>query len=179
MNIPSWLAIDGDTISGTPTEAGRFRFTIYASNPVKTVSKVFTLRVKASTTEKNTVPEIYPRNKNSSSVTAQTLTENLHMPANISSGIPEGYIIAAEIGEVSCDVPGMYDFEVVLGDEIHEGAELAYSANSESPSDDDSIAEFYDESGNEISAVPENRRIILSIWLNEGVRYSPAVLVRK
>lgn len=59
----------------------------------------------------------------------------------------ESYIIVAELGEFLCDVPGMYDTEIMLPDNVREGSELLYLANSNSPSEDDNIAEFYDEAG--------------------------------
>ncbi|MBQ3396591.1 MAG: hypothetical protein IJG55_09780, partial [Synergistaceae bacterium] len=89
-----------------------------------------------------------------------------------------GYVTAVELGEVSCDLPGMYDFNVELPDHIAEGSELVYTANSDSPSEDDDIAEFYDDAGNEISVVPENRRITISIWLNPETIYNPVISVK-
>ena len=73
----------------------------------------------------------------------------------------------------------MYDFSLELPDYVPEDSELVYAANSESPSDDDDIAEFFDDTGEEISAVPASRKIIISIWLNEGVIYKPVIVVKK
>ena len=83
------------------------------------------------------------------------------------------------LGEISRDVAGMYDFEVELPDSVSIGSELIYIANSETPSDDDEIAEFFDDTGKEITTVPESRKITLSVWLNKGVVYSPALAVKK
>lgn len=60
----------------------------------------------------------------------------------------------------------MYDFDVVLGYDVSEGAKLIWLAGSEEPSEDDEIAEFYDDEGAEIEAVPENRNITISAWLS-------------
>ena len=85
----------------------------------------------------------------------------------------------AELGEISCDMAGMYDFTVLLSDDVPEGTELVYLANSDAPSEDDDIAEFLDDTGEEISCVPESRKITVSVWLNEGVVYRPEIAVRK
>ena len=87
-------------------------------------------------------------------------------------------MIVAELGEISCDVPGMYDFEITLSDDVQAGEELIYIANSSEPSDDDEIAEFFDDTGNEISNVPESRKIIISIWLNSETVYNPVIAVK-
>ncbi|MBQ9390007.1 MAG: hypothetical protein IJU07_07540, partial [Synergistaceae bacterium] len=88
------------------------------------------------------------------------------------------YVIVAELGEISRDVEGLYDFSVVLSDDAVAGAELVYIANSSEPSGDDEIAEFFDETGKETSEVPESRHITISIWLRKNVIYNPAVAVR-
>ena len=44
-------------------------------------------------------------------------------------------------------------------------------------STDDEIADFYDETGKEIFAVPESHLITVSPWLREGVIYEPLILV--
>ncbi|MBQ6002727.1 MAG: hypothetical protein IJL18_07750, partial [Synergistaceae bacterium] len=97
---------------------------------------------------------------------------------NQKSGVPEGYVIVAELGTVSRDEAGMYDFDVTLSDDVPAGAELMYIANSDLPSDDDEIAEFFDSTGNEITAVPKDRKISISIWLNPNTIYHPAIAVK-
>ncbi|MBR0167714.1 MAG: hypothetical protein IJQ08_03485, partial [Synergistaceae bacterium] len=84
----------------------------------------------------------------------------------------------AELGTVSRDEAGMYDFDVTLSDDVPEGAELMYVANSDTPSDDDEIAEFFDSTGNEITAIPKDRKISVSIWLNPHTIYHPAIAVK-
>ena len=93
----------------------------------------------------------------------------------------EGYIIAAVLPEVSVDASGMYD----LYAELDEGAEtgkvlvwLAFTRNAEG-SEDDEIAEFFDEDGREITSVPESHAVNVSVWLNEGVIYAPVIAVKK
>ena len=166
-NLPEGLHIDGDTITGTPAESGTFRVTIHAENPVKTVKKSFTLKINADNSNTQ-----FPAVKFSEVTPNIMLTDEI-LPESISGG----YVFS--LGEVSCDESGMYDFELEFPDYVNEGSELVYAANSESPSDDDDIAEFFDDTGEEISAVPESRKITVSIWLNEGVIYKPVVVVKK
>ena len=67
-----------------------------------------------------------------------------------------------------------------LYEDVPVGAELIWLANPEKgrESDDDEIAEFYDEEGTEITQVPGSRTITVSAWLNKGVKYSPVIAVR-
>ena len=90
----------------------------------------------------------------------------------------EEYIVVAELGAVSADKAGMYDFTVTLSEDVPVGAELVYLAGSSEPSEDDDIAEFSDSDGQEIYSVPDDRKVGLSVWLNEGVTYRPAIAVR-
>ena len=89
------------------------------------------------------------------------------------------YEVVAEFGEVSVDVSGMHEFEVILSEDVPEGAKLIWLANSSSHSDDDYIAEFYDFDGKEIDRVPNERLITISAWLNQGIIYKPALVVKK
>jgi len=88
-------------------------------------------------------------------------------------------LIVAELGVISSDEEGMHEFGVALPDSIPEGLELVYIANSDEPSEDDEIAEFYDDEGNEISKVPESRKITVSIWLNPERVYNPAIGIKR
>ena len=93
----------------------------------------------------------------------------------------EGWIIAAVLPEISADVSGMYDFSVTLSDDAETGAVLgwfAFPQDSEG-SDDDAIAEFYSMDGTETDRVPEDRRITVSVWLNEGITYAPVIAVKQ
>lgn len=95
-----------------------------------------------------------------------------------SPDVPEGYRIIAVMPVISADESGMYDFPVELSENVREGEEMIYIANSSEPSEDDSIAEFYDTEGTEIRTVPENRRITVSVWLRKGIIYSPVLAVK-
>lgn len=52
-------------------------------------------------------------------------------------------------------------------------------ANSSEPSDDDEIADFFDSEGTPIEAVPADRKITISVWLNPDSKYEPAIAVMK
>ena len=86
--------------------------------------------------------------------------------------------IVSELGTVSVDESGMHEFCVKLSDDVPAGAKLVWMANSDEPSDDDDIAEFYASDGQEIADVPEDRIITVSAWLNTGRVYNPAIAVR-
>lgn len=195
-DLPEYLTLDGDTIAGTIPDSvpgNRIKIKVYASNPVKTVNNTYTIKV---ITNKKAIPENLnddndtgstenesdnetPTDNNAGEVQGVTGGTGDTPQVNQKSGIPEGYIVVAELGEISRDVAGMYDFEVELPDSVSIGSELIYIANSARPSDDDEIAEFFDDTGKEITTVPESRKITLSVWLNKGVVYSPALAVKK
>ncbi len=93
----------------------------------------------------------------------------------------EEYMIAAVLPEISVDVSGMYDLEAELDESAETGKMLvwlAFPRNADS-SEDDEIAEFWDESGREITGVPESHVVRMSVWLNEGVIYAPVIAVKK
>ena len=195
-DLPEYLTLNGDTITGNIPDSvpgNRIKIKVYASNPVKTVNNTYTIKV---ITNKKALPENLnddndtgstendsdnetPTDNNAGEVQEVTGVTGDSPQENQKSGVPEEYIVVAELGEISRDVAGMYDFEVELPDSVSAGSELIYIANSERPSDDDEIAEFFDDTGKEITAVPESRKITLSVWLNEGVVYSPAIAVKK
>ena len=73
----------------------------------------------------------------------------------------------------------MYDFDVTLEDEVPEGWTLIWIANSSEASEDDEIAEFFDNEGAPVTAVPKDRKITVSVWLNPGKIYDPALAVTR
>ena len=46
--LPSWLTLTNGVLSGTPTQAGTYQFTVYASNGVGSTSTVITVQVQNS-----------------------------------------------------------------------------------------------------------------------------------
>ncbi|MBQ3654489.1 MAG: putative Ig domain-containing protein, partial [Synergistaceae bacterium] len=180
-NLPLGLTLEPKSgiLSGTPAVSGsRLKFTVYASNPVKTVKKSLTLRVKLSSNSE--LPEDSAPDDNEAysliehSIPQDELTLTNHNGAN-----PDDCIIVAVLPEISADVSGIYDFGITVSDDVPEDSELIYLANSDQPSSDDEIAEFFDETGGEISLVPKSRKFTVSVWLNKGVIYSPRIAVRK
>ena len=166
-NLPEGLSLNGDTISGTPTGAAKsYKVKLVATNHVKSVKKSVTLKViEASDTR---LPVMSEADKESyTSPELRNVTKY------------NEYTVVAVLPEVSVDVSGMYDFDVILSNNASEGAELLYLSNSDEPSEDDEIVEFFDDTGAETSVVPESRNITVSVWLNEGVTYSPQIAVKK
>ena len=152
--------------------------------------------------EKDALPEELAEDKELSEKTAEEeeLAEDEELPAGegrvtygdvrAESGLTQaerkalsegGYIIAAILPEITTDESGQYDLDVVSLDEAAaEGAELvwfAFPRNAES-TEDDSIAEFYDEAGAEIYAVPESKKVVVSPWLEAEVTYAPVIAVK-
>ena len=90
------------------------------------------------------------------------------------------YIIAAVLPEIQVTESGLYEIEVELYESINIGEKLIWLAmpKNHEPSEDDLIAEFYDETGQEIFAVPENHLITISAWFNKGTIYAPIIAVK-
>ena len=92
-----------------------------------------------------------------------------------------GYIIAAILPEITADDSGQYDLEAVsLDEKAPVDGELvwfAFPRNAED-SEDDLIAEFYDEAGAEVFAVPEGRVVVPAPWLEKDVTYAPVIAVK-
>ena len=187
--LPSGLSMNSNgTISGTPTQSGKFKVRISAANSAKTAKKSYKLVVTASTAQTT----VSTQKSGNSHQTAETITsETGYIMQNTSRNVSAinhvevnddvfagGYSIVAELGTVSVDEAGMYDFTVTLSDDVSAGKELLYLAGSNEPSDDDTIAEFVDDTGKEISAVPENRNVTVSVWLKKGIIYTPSLAVR-
>ena len=180
VNLPAGLTISGDMITGTATQTGTFRVRLCAKNPVKSVRKTLTLNVSETTDTRLPVFSQYEgdSSQNAGGTSSSSYTQAYAYQTG-TGNISGGYVIVGELGVISCDEAGLYEFGITLSDDAYEGSELIYIANSDSPSEDDDIADFYDETGEEISAVPEDRRIIISIWLNPGTVYHPVIAVKR
>ena len=182
--LPSGLSMNSSgTISGTPTQSGKFKVKVSATNSAKTVKKSYKLSVTAaSTTQQSVNVQKSERNAKYADDVIQTQKVNAFVSDNaaLSEGyaLTEGYVVIARLGTVSVDEAGMYDFTVTLSDDVPAGKELLYLAGSSEPSEDDSIAEFIDDTGKEVSTVPENRKVTVSVWLKKGIIYTPSLAVR-
>ena len=93
----------------------------------------------------------------------------------------QGYLIAAVLPEVTVTEDGFYDLDAVaLVEETPEGAELVWFAfpRNAAASEDDEIAEFYDEAGAEIKVVPAELKVVPAAWFNADVTYAPVIAVK-
>ena len=188
--LPEGIVLSGTTLKGKPKEAGTFAFTLSAANYAGIVSQDFTLTVfDAAMAAKSSGSAV--------NYTGITAKENAGVPESTgheapvyespttetysSSGVSyngDDYAVVCELSPISVDVSGMYDFSVVLSNDVRESAKLVWLAGSDNPSDDDGIAEFYDDEGAEIETVPESRNITVSAWLNEGRKYQPKIAIK-
>ena len=89
------------------------------------------------------------------------------------------YVVAAFLPLISVDVDGMYDLEVKLSNNTEAGKKLIWLACAVPSDSDDDIVEFSDVDGKEISVVPENRFINISVWLKKNKIYYPVIAVEK
>ena len=194
-DLPEGMKFANGTFSGKPKEAGDFAFTLTASNGIGEDARNFSLTVNDPNTETGSLPEIAPETKTEAAPESQndpdTGTEAVSVEPAITFGVVredalnqtelegDGYIVAAVLPEVSVNVSGMYDIEAELSEDAPEGAVLYWLAFPDNEgSKDDTIAEFYDEAGAEIETVPAGRKVVVSVWLNEGVKYSPVIAVK-
>ena len=170
---PAGLVLSADTgeISGTPTKAGTYKVKVTAKNDAKSVSKTIRLVIAD------------PSNTASKDVEGKSIdeetSEELAEYYGSTEELPEGFVIAAELGMLSVDESGQYDFAVTLSESAPTGAKLFWVANSERPSDDDAIADFFDVNGQDINAVPANHEVNVSAWLNKDIIYRPVIAVKK
>ena len=182
--MPAGLSFDADTgtISGTPEEACNGYITVKAENSGGAHKKKVRLLIREDkTAEKSSLPEERKHetadDEHEASLIPDDTAVSYSLPEN-SAGFAGGYVIVAELGTVSCDMAGMYDFTVTLSDDAHDGSELVFIANSDNPSDDDNIAEFFGADGEPITTVPDDRTITVSVWLNPETIYSPVIAVK-
>lgn len=185
---PKGLTPSKDTgeISGTPEEAGTFKITVTAENSAKIVTKKYKVNIVDPNSSENVgntgkSPEDSEIDGEDSESENDSSAEEYRLLAEhyaATGELPEGFVIAAELGAVSADVSRMYDFEAELSESAPVGAKMYWLANSENPSEDDAIAEFSGEDGQDIEAVPEDRRVSVSAWLNAGVIYRPVIAVK-
>ncbi|MBR4196686.1 MAG: putative Ig domain-containing protein [Synergistaceae bacterium] len=179
VNLPAGLTLSGDTITGTPSASGTFRVRIMAENPVKYARKILTLKVSPSDDDTKLPVRSAPDGESYTAGGTAQSGAGTGYSGQATGTYAGGYVIVGELGVISCDEEGLYEFGLTLSADAHEGDELIYIANSDNPSDDDDIAEFYDDTGAEIlpPLVPENRRITIGIWLNPDTIYNPVIAV--
>ena len=201
--LPDGMKFNKGSFSGKPKEAGTFALSVTAENDIGTDTQEFTLTVKdpnntkvaAEEVTENTnelyaydesIPEDTEVNAEAKAESESAITFGSERNANsLSAGQSAilsdgGYVIAKVLPEMKVSESAMYDIEVELDESIETGAKLiwfAFPKDYES-SDDDEIAEFYDESGAEIDCVPESHKFTVGAWLNEGITYEPIIAVK-
>lgn len=183
--LPSGLSMNTNgTISGTPTQSGKFSVKVSAANSAKTAKKSYKLTVSAATTQQASESKagymLQNVSRHSAAIDDVDVNDVVVNDVDVVNdyAFTGEYTIVAELGTVSVDESGMYDFTVTLSDDSHAGKELLYLAGSNEPSEDDTIAEFYDDTGVDISTVPENRTITVSAWLRKNRIYTPSLAVK-
>ena len=89
----------------------------------------------------------------------------------------KGYTVIAVLPEVTADADGQAEIAVELIEDAPKGAKLVYipfPKNAEE-TDDDKIADFYDEAGEAIENVPAGQNITVAPWFRAGVTYEPVI----
>lgn len=195
-DLPDGMKFSNGLFSGKPKEAGSFTFTVTASNNVGEDVKELTLTIYDPNADKGSIPEAEP----------EIVKEEASQPDSVGDALPDtqddvdpvmtfgqtrvlaenqtelkadGYTVAALLPEISVNVSGMYDLEAEIPENIPEGAVLYWlPCPDDDGSEDDAIAEFYDEAGAEITTVPAGRKIVVSSWFRAGVKYSPVIVVK-
>ena len=176
---PNGLKFDTSTgiLSGTPSEKWNAKVKITASNSEGSKSKKVRLTITEPSIIKNYSSNSGFYDDEDDHEEYEYISEPAHTD-KVSAKYDEEYIVVATLPEIEPETSGMHDFEIILSDDVDIGLELKWVANSSSPSDDDTIAEFFDSDGMETLTVPDNHRVTLSAWLNEGITYRPEVWVR-
>lgn len=94
-------------------------------------------------------------------------------------------MIAAVLPEITVNISDIYDFDAELSGNVRTGAKLIwhpFMRESVNPSEyanasdsDENAVWFYDDEGREITEVPENHKIKVSAYLEEGKTYAPVI----
>ena len=172
--------------------------------PEREMKKTFTLVLENNPDPKKAYNEpqnstLETNNESESEIESESEAESINEPEKIISSneklfigaerdisslnikISDDYIVAAVLPEIHVTESGLYELEIELDESVKTDAKLFWLAcpQNNEPSEDDSIAEFYDDTGEEIFTVPENHLITVSAWLNKDIIYTPIILVSK
>lgn len=202
-SLPAGLTLTGNGyILGTPAESGAFVFTLRASNGAGYADKIYTLSIESDGSDvksedvKPESPDVKPESPD--------ISPDVRPDAKITAGSPrgvssvtlgeasviaeEGGIIAAVLPEISVSVSDSYSYSdaevfanVKISDDVPVGYVLKWhpfvrTAAGETTEDSEKdSAVFYDSDGNIITAVPANRIVNVSSWLEAGKVYMPVI----
>ncbi len=185
-------------LTGTvpPAKSGKTNFTITVQNADGKATKKVVVQTESAASDSapadydGTLPEDPQEDSDTEETTSEETGTVIFGEARDSGSLTagelealgrEGYTLAAVMPEMRATRSGLYNLEAEIFEDIPEGAEMLWLAcpvDSEG-SDDDEIAEFYDEEGQEITGVPESHRVSISVWLTEGVTYRPVIAVKQ
>ena len=162
------LAEDG-TLSGIPSDYGKFSVKITATNPGGKASRNFTIIIAKSEEE--------PHDTESESQTqtqkiSESFTESFTNFTDVNGETLSGHeYIAAVIPSVEIDEEGMYEFPLSLDVNVPEGLTMICRVDS-----DDAV--FFDNEGEMIDTVPENHSVTLGVWLEPGRVYEIVIYAK-
>lgn len=167
-NLPPGLTLNNNgTVTGIPTTIGVYTFTVEAVNNwgKDTESFVINIYTQDSYSNNDNTGIIYENRRTIESLTAEELAM---IPGNI-------YIIAAVMPRFRVTVAGTYQFRVNIYQTVQTGLTLVwfpFAVNGLGGG----TARFLNSSNIEITTVPNNRVVIVSVYLDVGT-YAPVIAV--
>ena len=171
-SLPAGLTLNTSegTITGTPRGTGQYTFTVEALNSWGTNIAIFVINVYANNTnivdkDTTTTTIVYEYMRTIYSLTEYELSM---LPSSI-------YIIAAVLPRFRVVSAGTYTFTVNIYDTVPAGLKLVWFPFAVSGSGGGS-AIFLNMSRQEITLSPDNRRLIVSVYLEAGT-YAPVIAV--
>ena len=189
--LPEGMNFDENTgsLTGTPKEEGIFDLTFTAVNAIGESTKTLTLNVGDSKETANSLPDLisesdsenYQESTNISGISIINERDISSLSNEFIQKISdEGLAIAAILPEFSIEEDNIYEFTVSIDENIPVNSKLIWCSQSELNTIDNSeLIAFYDSGDsareNPIEFVPENREIIIEVWLKSG-KYSPIIL---
>ena len=195
---PGLTLNESGDISGTPTDNGKFKFTVTVQNEGGKKSKKFTLVINnadsasnkdfadsesESESESQESPnqsenEIESQNESTQQESSNNLTLDSAALSLVSN---DDFMIAAILPDVKVDESGIYEFTISLDKSVPENAKLIWHSFPDgqiSDSEDDNTAIFFNQDGQEIFNVPEDFCVIVSAWFEAGITYKPVIAVK-
>ncbi len=192
--LPAGLVLSSNGyIYGTPAQSGKFTVDVTASNTVSMDARQFTVNISEKDSEKEPSAPVnnQPEKENTPAETGVVTYGQPRAVTSLSRGVlavvsNDESMIAAVLPELSVDVSGIYSFDVDISPEVPEGLVLVWHSFASSAdvaaseeNEEDESAVFYDTDGKEITKVPANHKVNVSVWLNAGKNYAPVIAAVK